>query len=111
MNTVLKGALKEPLPSKALIEGDTGHGVPDPSESAAPTSEAPVPTQAAPTTSTAPEETGSTGTSSPTGSSTGSSTSPSTGAGLPLPGGQGGQGGQGGTRTQSSTPGQGQPNG
>jgi membrane peptidoglycan carboxypeptidase len=111
MNTVLKGAPKEPLPSKALIEGDTGHGVPDPSESAAPTSEAPVPTQAAPTTSTAPEETGSTGTSSPTGSSTGSSTSPSTGAGLPLPGGQGGQGGQGGTRTQSSTPGQGQPNG
>jgi membrane peptidoglycan carboxypeptidase len=57
MDTVLKGTPKEPLPSKALIKGDTGHGVPDPTPTPTPTSDAPVPTQAAPTQATVPEPT------------------------------------------------------
>jgi membrane peptidoglycan carboxypeptidase len=107
MDTVLKGTPKEPLPSKALIEGDTGVGVPDPSESAAPTSEAPVPTQAPPTQSTQPTETSQTDNSETSSSSSSSSSPPPPAGGIPLPG----QGGPGGTRTQTSAPGQGQPNG
>nr|WP_246324247.1 transglycosylase domain-containing protein [Petropleomorpha daqingensis] len=109
MNTVLKGTPKEPLPSKALISGDTGHGVPDPSQSAAPTSDAPAPTQqSAPTQSTEPTETDPSETSTSTSSSSSTSSPPPAG-GLPLPGPGGG--GQGGTRTQGSPPGQGAPNG
>jgi membrane peptidoglycan carboxypeptidase len=107
MDTVLKGTPKEPLPSKALIEGDTGVGVPDPSESAAPTSEAPVPTQAPPTQSTQPTETSQTDNSETSSSSSSSSSPPPPAGGIPLPG----QGGPGGTRTQTSAPGQGQPTG
>jgi len=107
MDTVLKGTPKEPLPSKALIEGDTGVGVPDPSESAAPTSEAPVPTQAPPTQSTQPTETSQTDNSETSSSSSSSSSPPPPAGGIPLPG----QGGPGGTSTQTSAPGQGQPNG
>jgi len=107
MDTVLKGTPKEPLPSKALIEGDTGVGVPDPSESAAPTSEAPVPTQAPPTQAPQPTETSQTDNSETSSSSSSSSSPPPPAGGIPLPG----QGGPGGTRTQTSAPGQGQPNG
>jgi membrane peptidoglycan carboxypeptidase len=107
MDTVLKGTPREPLPSKALIEGDTGVGVPDPSESAAPTSEAPVPTQAPPTQSTQPTETSQTDNSETSSSSSSSSSPPPPAGGIPLPG----QGGPGGTRTQTSAPGQGQPTG
>ena len=44
MNTVLDGTPKENLPDKALITGDTGEGVAEPTTEAPPTSEAPTPT-------------------------------------------------------------------
>jgi membrane peptidoglycan carboxypeptidase len=51
MNTVLKGTPKEKLPDKALIQGDTGQGVPEPTTEAPPSSAAPTTQQApAPTT-------------------------------------------------------------
>jgi hypothetical protein len=53
MNAVLDGTPKEPLPTKALVDGDTGEGVPEPTTEA-PTSEAPVPTQPVPTQETQP---------------------------------------------------------
>jgi membrane peptidoglycan carboxypeptidase len=46
MNAVLKGAPKESLPAKALIQGDTGQGVPDPTTSAPVSSSAPAPSSA-----------------------------------------------------------------
>jgi membrane peptidoglycan carboxypeptidase len=58
MNTVLKGAPKEKLPDKALIQGDTGQGVPEPTTEAPPTSEAPATTTSpAPTTESVPTPT------------------------------------------------------
>jgi membrane peptidoglycan carboxypeptidase len=56
MNTVLKGTPKEKLPDKALIQGDTGKGVPDPTTSAPPSSEAPA-SSSAPAPSSAPDPT------------------------------------------------------
>ncbi|MFL6094402.1 MAG: transglycosylase domain-containing protein, partial [Blastococcus sp.] len=51
MNAVLDGTPKEKLPDKALIRGDTGQGVPEPTTEAPKTSEAPAPvTSSAPTT-------------------------------------------------------------
>jgi membrane peptidoglycan carboxypeptidase len=48
MNAALKGTPKEKLPDKALIQGDTGQGVPDPTTSAPPSSSAPASTSSAP---------------------------------------------------------------
>jgi membrane peptidoglycan carboxypeptidase len=48
MNAALKGTPKESLPAKALIQGDTGQGVPDPTTSAPPSSSAPTATSSAP---------------------------------------------------------------
>ncbi|WP_448626274.1 transglycosylase domain-containing protein [Geodermatophilus sp. URMC 64] len=48
MNTALEGTPEEPLPSKALIDGDTGEGVPAPTTEAAPTTQAPPPTTTPP---------------------------------------------------------------
>jgi membrane peptidoglycan carboxypeptidase len=112
MNAVLKGTPKEPLPSKALIKGDTGVGVPDPTETPTPTSEAPAPTtQAAPDTATNPPT--NTATETPTNTTPPTDTNPNTGgpqqSGLPLPGI--GQGGLGGSRSQDPGGGQGPPNG
>ncbi|MCZ2810927.1 transglycosylase domain-containing protein [Modestobacter sp. VKM Ac-2979] len=55
MNTVLEGTPEQPLPSKALIEGNPGRGIPEPTtEAPAPTtSEAPAP-EPAPVTRQAP---------------------------------------------------------
>jgi membrane peptidoglycan carboxypeptidase len=58
MNAVLKGTPKEKLPDKALIQGDTGQGVPEPTTEAPKTSDAPAPTtSAAPTTAEVPTPT------------------------------------------------------
>src|SRR3954454_23108026 len=46
MNAVLKGTPKEKLPDKALIQGDTGQGVPEPTTEAPPSSSAPASTSA-----------------------------------------------------------------
>jgi membrane peptidoglycan carboxypeptidase len=54
MNTVLAGTPKEKLPDKAIIKGDTGEGVPEPTPEPTRTSEAPRPTPA----TEAPQETG-----------------------------------------------------
>ncbi|WP_241038008.1 transglycosylase domain-containing protein [Blastococcus litoris] len=63
MDTVLAGTPEENLPDKAIIQGDTGEGVPEPTPTPEPTPEAPAPqptavvpteTQVAPTTSAAP---------------------------------------------------------
>jgi membrane peptidoglycan carboxypeptidase len=110
MDTVLKGTPKEPLPSKSLITGDTGHGVPDPAATPTPTSDAPVPTQAAPTQSTGPEPTDSTNSSSSSSTSTSTSTSSSQ-PGIPVVPGGAGPGGNGGNGGQGPGAGQGQPNG
>jgi membrane peptidoglycan carboxypeptidase len=52
MNAVLAGTPKENLPDKALIQGDTGEGVPEPTptptETAAPTSQTPTTSSSAP---------------------------------------------------------------
>ncbi|HEY0402941.1 MAG TPA: transglycosylase domain-containing protein [Blastococcus sp.] len=83
MNAVLDGTPKENLPDKALIQGDTGKGVPEPTTEAPPPSSAPRTSSApAPTTEAAPDT-----------SSSSSSTSTSTAPGVPgLPGNAGGQG-------------------
>ena len=66
MNAVLSGTPKENLPDKAIIRGDTGQGVPEPT-TAARTTEPPAPTTSAaptttesvpPTTSTSPPPSG-----------------------------------------------------
>jgi membrane peptidoglycan carboxypeptidase len=54
MNAVLKGTPKEKLPDKALIRGDTGQGVPEPTTEAPKTSEAPA-SSSAPAPSSAPD--------------------------------------------------------
>jgi membrane peptidoglycan carboxypeptidase len=46
MNAALKGTPKEKLPDKALIQGDTGQGVPEPTTEAPPSSSAPASTSA-----------------------------------------------------------------
>ena len=51
MNAVLEGTPKENLPDKALIHGDTGEGVPEPTREAPPSSSS---SSSAPTTSEAP---------------------------------------------------------
>ena len=51
MNAVLKGTPKENLPDKALITGDTGEGVAEPTTEAPPSSSAPT-TSSTPTTTT-----------------------------------------------------------
>jgi membrane peptidoglycan carboxypeptidase len=62
MDTVLDGTPEEPLPSKALIRGDTGEGVSAPTSQAPATTqeETPVPSSEAPapTSSEPPVETG-----------------------------------------------------
>jgi membrane peptidoglycan carboxypeptidase len=108
MNTVLKGTPKEPLPSKALIKGDTGQGVPDPAAAPAPTSE-----PAAPTTQAAPTTASDTATDSATGTPTDPPTATPTNTpqnGLPLPGGNAPGNNAPGNGQQSSTPPR-QPNG
>jgi membrane peptidoglycan carboxypeptidase len=52
MNAVLKGTPKENLPDKALIQGDTGEGVAEPTTSAPPSSSAPTTESSAPATET-----------------------------------------------------------
>jgi membrane peptidoglycan carboxypeptidase len=72
MNAVLKGTPKEKLPDKALIQGDTGQGVPDPTTSAPPSSSART-TQQAPATTTdnpAPGPTAPTSTTTPSSTTT-----------------------------------------
>jgi membrane peptidoglycan carboxypeptidase len=82
MNAVLDGTPKENLPDKALIQGDTGKGVPEPTTEAPPSS--------APRTSSAPAPTTE---EPPATSSSSSSTSTSTAPGVPgLPGNAGGHG-------------------
>jgi membrane peptidoglycan carboxypeptidase len=96
MDTVLKGTPKEKLPDKALIQGDTGEGVPEPTTSAPTQSSAP-PTQASQT----PTETQAT-TTTPTSPPATSSAPTSSAPGVPsLPTGQGGQGN--GQRQSSAT--------
>jgi membrane peptidoglycan carboxypeptidase len=86
MNTVLKGTPKEKLPDKALIQGDTGQGVPEPTTEAPPSSSAP-----APTTPSAPVEPTATPTATPTPTPTptcGAATQPPcTNGGAPPPDG------------------------
>jgi membrane peptidoglycan carboxypeptidase len=101
MNAVLAGTPKENLPDKALIQGDTGEGVPEPepepepSDTPAPTTQAPV----TPTESAAP--TGTTGTpaettAAPTTTEGGVPTLPGGGQEPPGNGGQPPGNGQGG---------------
>jgi membrane peptidoglycan carboxypeptidase len=52
MNAVLDGTPKEKLPDKALIQGDTGEGVPDPTTSAPPSESSAPATSSAPASST-----------------------------------------------------------
>ena len=95
MDTVLKGTPKEKLPDKALIQGDTGEGVPEPTTSAPTQSSAPT-TQASQT----PTETQAT-TTTPTSPPASSSAPTSSAPGVPsLPTGQGN--GQGNGQRQSS---------
>ncbi|TFV88045.1 penicillin-binding protein [Blastococcus sp. CT_GayMR16] len=90
MNAVLAGTPEENLPDKALIQGDTGEGVPEPTTEAPPTSEAPASSSAAATTTAVPDVP----TDTPTGTPTGTPTA--TGPGVPgLPGQPGNPGGQG----------------
>jgi membrane peptidoglycan carboxypeptidase len=82
MNAVLDGTPKENLPDKALIQGDTGKGVPEPTTEAPPSSAPRTSSAPAPTTEEAPDT-----------SSSSSSTSTSTAPGVPgLPGNAGGHG-------------------
>jgi hypothetical protein len=55
MNAVLDGTPKENLPDKALIQGDTGKGVAEPTTEAPPSSEAPASTSSAAPSTTAPD--------------------------------------------------------
>jgi membrane peptidoglycan carboxypeptidase len=83
MNAVLNGTPEEGLPDKALISGDTGEGVPEPTTEAPPPPSAP-PTSSAPPPPAAPE----TSTEAPVSSETPT---------IPVdPGGGGGAGGGGG---------------
>jgi len=111
MNSVLKGTPKEPLPTRALIRGDTGEGVPEPTATATETQRsAPTPTQAPPSPSTKPGQTQSPGSGSNSSSGSSSSgnsppsSSPSSTGGIPLPGNGGaapsGQGSNGPKRGQ-----------
>jgi membrane peptidoglycan carboxypeptidase len=88
MDTVLKGTPKEPLPSKSLITGDTGKGVPDPTPTPTPTPDAP-----APATQTATGTATDTATDTATGTATDTATNTNSGGpqqpGLPLPGNNG----------------------
>jgi membrane peptidoglycan carboxypeptidase len=52
MNTVLAGTPKENLPDRARITGDTGEGVPEPTPTPVPTTQAPAPTTEAPASTT-----------------------------------------------------------
>lgn len=80
MNTALEGTPEEDLPDQAVIEGDTGEGVPEPTPTPVPTPEAPAPqtTQAVP--SETPVETPPP---SNTGQPTGQPTGPPTGTQAP----------------------------
>jgi membrane peptidoglycan carboxypeptidase len=110
MNTVLDGTPEEPLPSKPMITGDTGEGVPEPTPTPVPTPQAPAPqtTQAAPTET--PVETQ---VPTETGQPTGTGSPPSTpAAGVPTVPGQPNQPGQPNPPGQPGQPGQpGNPNG
>jgi membrane peptidoglycan carboxypeptidase len=79
MNRALAGTPEEALPNRAIIKGDTGHGVPEPTKAPTPTtSRAPATTTEAPRTTTeAPSTTESTTPSSTksTGSTSASSSS------------------------------------
>ena len=98
MNAYLEGTPEEDLPDEPIIEGDTGEGVPEPTQEPVPTT-APVtaaPTTRAPATTTQPTQTTessseeSSSSSSSSSSSTSSTSSSSSGAGLPsLPGTRG----------------------
>jgi len=101
MNNVLAGTPKENLPDKALIQGDTGEGVTEPTTEA-PTSSA-APTTQAPVTPTESSEVPS---GTPSGSPTGTTAATTTTAGgVPtVPGGAWGPPGNGG-----QPPGNGQP--
>ena len=94
MNAVLKGTPKENLPDKALIQGDTGEGVPEPTTeapttSAAPTSEAPETTkQSAPPADVTTKSPAGNPSSSPSTSTATATTATAPQAGVPtFPGG------------------------
>jgi membrane peptidoglycan carboxypeptidase len=82
MSAVLEGTPEEDLPDSAMIDGDTGEGVPAPTTEPPPTTEsAPTTTPSAPTTTTPPPDEngdGDTTTTTPT-------TTPSEDAGIPAP--------------------------
>jgi membrane peptidoglycan carboxypeptidase len=99
MNNVLAGTPEEDLPDEALIDGDTGEGVPEPTPeplpttapvTAAPTTRAPKTTQPTePTGPTEPTDTGPTDTGTPTTTPNagGVPTVPGGGSGSPRPSG------------------------
>jgi membrane peptidoglycan carboxypeptidase len=91
MNTVLQGTPKEPLPTKSLIKGDTGVGVPAPVEQTE-TQTTDVPQSTSAPTQSAPTQSAPTQSQTDTGTGTGTGGTGTGGAGT-------GTGGTGGTGT------------
>jgi len=90
MNTVLAGTPEENLPDAPVIKGDTGEGVPEPTPTVVPTSEAPAPqttAQVVPSETAVATEAPPTNTGQPTNTTGGAPNT--TAGGVPtLPGGQ-----------------------